>query len=460
MRIPKAAVREGRSAPWDAFCNSYFAATPVAVWLGARGLAGKTYMLAALAWAEAVTLHANVTILGGSADQSEKVLEYLGDFWRQPSAPADALSSDPSLRRHNLVWGNKIRALAASQKQARGGHPERLRLDEADEMDYGLFQAVLGQPMSRGDIESQTTISSTHHYADGTMTKVLALAQEKGWPVYQWGYDETLEPNGWLTRRLLERKRQELTAETWRIEVEMGEPSIEGRAIDTARVEEMFEGQGAGLDLAENEEREFEPPRRGATYATGADWGKERDMSEFCTLRTDVRPMRLVAYRYLRRRPYPEMVAKLDERLSRYPGEACHDYTGVGHVGDFLEHGEVEDVTMVGKVRDDLFRDYILAVERREIKAPRVKRLYNQHKFVRTIDLFPQRSAEPGVKRGHPPDGFVAMAMAHKAASIPQMRLLFAKDEGQRAREATAAGISRAAAFLGARNGDGHEEAR
>lgn len=426
MHIPRAAVKSGHRAPFEAFCDAYFARYPVTVWLGARGLAGKTFMLAVLGWVEAVTLRANVSILGGSADQSEKVLEYLTDFWMKPNAPTAALASEPVARRVRMVWGNKVRALTASQKQARGGHPERLRLDEADEMDWKLLTAVLGQPMSRNGVEAQTVISSTHHNPDGTMTQVLREAREKGWPVYQWGYQETIEPHGWLTRAQMERTRQQMTAETWRVEVELNEPSSEGRAIMTEKVEKMFSLDAVAVE--ENEEHEFEPPLPDvmvggvpvsqATYATGVDWGQTSHYSEFVTFRTDVRPKRLVAYRYLRRRPYPEMIAKLDERLARYPGECAHDYTGVGRVGEFLEH-QVEDVTLVGQKRSDLFRDYILAVEREEYVAPRVTRLYEQHRFVRTDDLY---------GNGHPPDGVVACAMANKAAGTAPLRVLGSTD--------------------------------
>jgi hypothetical protein len=442
--IPRRAVKSGHVSPFTAYADAYFAKHPVAVWLGARGLAGKTFMMAALGWVEAVTLRANVSILGGSADQSEKVLDYLTSFWYRPGAPLAALASEPSTRRVQLIWGNKIRALTASQKQARGGHPQRLRLDEADEMDWKLLQAVMGQPMAYGGIDSQTVISSTHHYPEGTMTKVLELAREKGWPVYQWGYPETLEPHGWLSRYQLERKRQELTAEMWRVEVEMGEPSTEGRAMMEEKVEAMFAGPEIAVD--ENEEREFELPLERGTYATGADWGQTTDYTEIATFRTDVRPFRLVAYRFMRRRPYPEMVAKLDERLARYPGEAAHDYTGVGRVGEFLQN-PVEDVTMVGRVRQDLFLNYILAVEREELRCPRIGRLYRQHKFCRAKDLYGHG------EDWHPPDGVVACAMAYKAGAALPIRVLFAESGQQRSRVETAEGLTRAAAFLRKGNG-------
>lgn len=447
LRVPHAAVRKGHAAPWDAFCCAYFANDPICIWLGARGLAGKTFTLALLGWVESVTLHASVNILGGSSNQSEKVLEYLKSFWEHPNAPRRALLTDPTQRRVKLRWGNMVSALTASQKQARGYHPQRLRLDEADEMDYALFNAVRGQPMEKAGVAAQTVISSTHHYPNGTMTKALKEAAERNWPIFRWGYDETLETNGgWLTQEQLNRSRATMSVETWRVEVELGEPSTEGRAIMTTKVEAMFMEPAIVCD--EGQEYEFEPPILNApqgkepSYVHGVDWGQSSDYTEQVVWRTDVTPMRLVAYCYMRRRPYPEMVGRLDARMLRYPGDGAHDYTGVGRVGEFLHNGSVEDVTMVGNVRRDLFRDYILTIERDAIRAPRITRLYEMHKYVRNVDLYTGYQAEDGIAKGHPPDGFVAMAMANKASALAPVRILFARSGAQKQLEHTKTAIA------------------
>ena len=62
----------------------------------------------------------------------------------------------------------------------------------------------------------------------------LRRAAEQGWPVYEWCYRETLEPHGWLTEDQVTRKRTEITAQMWRTEFDLQEPSAEGRAIDPA----------------------------------------------------------------------------------------------------------------------------------------------------------------------------------------------------------------------------------
>ncbi len=64
VRIPAKPCCEHHTTPWRAFADAYFARSPVAVWKGSRGLAGKTYLLGALAMMEAVTLGAEITVLG------------------------------------------------------------------------------------------------------------------------------------------------------------------------------------------------------------------------------------------------------------------------------------------------------------------------------------------------------------------------------------------------------------
>ena len=68
--------------------------------------------------------------------------------------------------------------------------------------------------------------------------------------------------------------------------------------------------------------------------------------------------------------------------------------------------GQLTDVTMVGRVRTDLFRHYIGAVERHEIVCPRIDVLYTEHKYCGEDDLF---------GNGHPPDSVVALALAYHA---------------------------------------------
>lgn len=398
-----------------------------------RGLGGKSYLLATLALTEAVTLKADVNVLGGSGEQSANVLKYSRLFWEHEGAPRQLLKSDIQ-RETRLAWGNVIKSLMASQTSVRGPHIPRLRLDEVDEMDLRIFDAAMGQPMSSDAVPAQTVISSTHHNADGTFTEIKRRIPEKGWPpVYEWCYKET--STGWLSPAEVEAKRQDVTAAQWAVEFDLQEPSPESRAILPEAVAAMFRadlGQYAG---GNGEYIEIEPPLTGClacglvaefgdecpkchsrdvepvAYATGADWARKVDHTVIPTARLDVHPARVVAFERCQRLPWPVMVGKFDARLARYGGRACHDATGLGDVVDgYLEH-EARGFIMVGRARSSLLSEYISAVERGEIESPDITFMRNEHKYASVDDVY---------RKGHLPDSISAMALLWRAAGRMQ----------------------------------------
>jgi hypothetical protein len=373
-------------------------------------------MLAALTAAESAKIGANVSLLGGSAEQAERVHEYLGHLWAHPGAPRELLLSEPTARRTRFTTGNYVRALAASQKSVRGLHPERLRFDEIDEANIGIVNAALGQTLARPGVPAQTVLSSTRQYSDGTMTEMMRRAATGGWPICTWCYRETCEPHGWLAAAEVERKRMEIPADMWEAEIENQEPHAGGRAIQPAAVDAMFD-PALGMHLGDNGEYlEFEKPVAGARYAHGADWAKAQNWTVITTIRYDVSPARVVAWERLGRMAWPTMTARLDSRVNRYGGQAAHDYTGMGTVITDMFTVPVEDVTLVGKTRAELFSDYVAAIEQGDMVSPRIEFAYREHKFCLHGDL------ASGKSRGHPPDSIVAGALAwHVVGNAPNL---------------------------------------
>jgi hypothetical protein len=203
VEIPRRKICEHHEAPFTAFADAYFARNTVTVWKASRGFGGKSMLLALLGLCESVFLGAKVNILGGSGEQSERVLNYINGeempeaFWNAPDAPKHLIvgGSDSEVADNargvtkkmiKLTNGGYLKALMASSRSVRGPHPQRLRLDEVDEMDLSIFDSALGQPMKRFGIEEQVVASSTHHYANGTMTEILKRSIEKGWKTYEW----------------------------------------------------------------------------------------------------------------------------------------------------------------------------------------------------------------------------------------------------------------------------------
>lgn|SRR5574341_53698 len=307
-----------------------------------------------------------------------------------------------------------------------------------DEMSLEVLDAALGQPMSRNGVISQIVQSSTHQYADGTMTKCLERAAQGGYPVYEWCYRETLVPHGWLLPEDLERKRLQMTSGSWNNEVELQEPNPESRAIQPAAVEKMFKRElgvfsGAMRELIEIEQprwkcakckKEYErkgecaddkTPLTAATYATGADWGKSVDWTIICTLRTDVRPMRVVAWMRMGREDWPVMIGEFNRRIMKYEGGAAHDATGLGNVVTDLLQSGVLNVVMVGRDRADLLTEYITAIERGEIESPHIEFAKNEHKQASRAAVYTQENIA-GTSRQHLPDSISAGALTYRAA--------------------------------------------
>lgn len=413
LRIPDTRVCPCHTTPFRAFADAYFARFGVTVWKASRGLGGKSFLLALLGHVEAVVLKADDTILGGSGEQATRVLEYL-----------QQLSGDEENTKRRTVYrgGGRVTALMASTKSARGPHPQRMRLDEVDEMELEILDAAMGQPMSSKTIKKQTVMSSTHHYADKTFTEVLRRAGEKGWPVYEWCYKETsAEPDGWLTQEEIESKRGEVTASMWAAEYDLQEPSPEGRAILPEAVDACFRDEFNGSLTAQEllgpmgYELIVEEPVAGATYATGADWAKKKDHTVIDTFRTDVRPMRRVAWARYQRMSWPMMIGKFDARVAKYPGPACHDATGLGDVVDDYQEADARGVILSGQIRADVFTKYIAAIEDKAIVSAKIKYCEGEHRYCTNDDLM-------GGVKGHPPDSFVAGAMAYRAAASKELQ--------------------------------------
>lgn len=409
ITIPRHSVCRDHTSPFHAFADAYFGRHPVTVWKASRGFGGKSTLMGLLCIVEAATLGAQVTVLGGSAAQSQRVHEVTHERWYYDLAPRALLDGEPTKFTTRLKNGAWIIALMASQKSVRGPHPQRLRLDEVDEMELELFEAAQGQPMDARGLLSQTVVSSTHQYPDGTMTELLKRANEKGWGVYEWCWREsmgTAEHPGWLSGEMVERKKLEVSTRMWEVEYDLQEPSFDGRAIDTQFVEAMFD-HDLGTFVGDLDERVvIEEPQQGASYVTGVDWAKEKDFTVIRTFRTDVSPWVEVAFLRTGRKPWTDMVNDLNARLETYGGICVHDATGIGNVVDDLieyDRKKVKAVVLRGRERETVFTEYIAGIEQYGIRCPRIQFPYSEHKYVTNKDLYGS---------GHPPDTFIAGALA------------------------------------------------
>jgi len=421
-------VDKGHVAPFDAFAESYFGEVENSLWLGSRGMSGKTFLSALLSITEQVTLGAEVSFLGGSLEQSTRGHEYTQMFWDKPGAPRHLLLGDPTARMTRLANGGIERVLAASSKSVRGGHPQRLRPDEVDEMDVEILDAAFGQPLSKNGIRSQITMTSTHHYPNGAVTEILRRIESGDFDcvVRRWCYKENMRRQlpdgtwiGWLDADEINRAKRRVTKRMFEIEYDLMEPSIEGRAIDGDALRRMWDKEYGTYEGRDGEYIEipccsrynaYFGPCKTHAYATGIDWG-QNDWTVLVTYRVDTEPMWLVGWQRMRKQPWPTMIRVAKARLNRFPGQACHDATGMG--GNILRDLlgiKAEPITLQGNLRAAIFNNYIVSVENNEMVGAHVESAWYDHYYVTRDDLFNHS------KQSHPPDSIVAGALSRWAA--------------------------------------------
>lgn len=416
VRIPQHSVCDGHVAPMDWFGDAFFRRTPSAISKGSRGLSGKSYAMSALGLTTAVVLGGDVNLLGGSFEQSVNIHKHMRSMWSYPGSPDYMLKLDGATE-VKLTNGSIIRPLTASQKTVRGPHPATLLLDELDEMDHEIYQSALGQPMNQVNhlgvtIPPVIAGTSTLQYGDGTFVKILKDLEEKGIPAYEWCYHESANPiDGWLSQEQIEHKRSTVSAERWRVEYELGEPSIGNRAIDSSAVERMFgkkpDPEKRIAYKKDYEEWQFEDHKMVEDYVIAADWARSQDYTVITVWRVTDLPMELVYYVRMNHLPWPVMIKKFNDLQKTYRAEGIHDATGLGDVvASLIEDTNTWDFKMTGAQRDDMLSEYVAAVERGKLSSPRIESFFKANLYCSVEDLF-SRS-----KEYHLPDEVCSAALA------------------------------------------------
>lgn len=418
VTIPRHKVCPEHNAPFEAFSTAFFAREPQILIHGSRGLAGKSVLMSTLGQTCAAVWGSDCNILGGSMSQSENVLQSMLRNWEFEDSPKYMLVAD-NKSEHLLSNKARIRPLTASQKTVRGPHPARLLLDEIDEMDEMIFQAALGQPMPQKNwmgvpIPAQTTMASTWQYPDGVMTKQMQRFREESLPIMTWCFRESANPiDGWLSTEFIEQKKREIPKEMWRVEYELGEPSIGNRAIDHEAVERMFDVNAPKplRDGKEFQEYAILPYSVTRDYVVSADWAKEQDWTVIGVWDVTELPIRLAYYIRMKRRPYPFMVGHFNTLQKRYHADAIHDATGIGNVIADLMDSRVRNFLMTGAQRDNMLTEFVSAVENDRVRASRIDSFYIATKYLSVDQLYSKS------KEFHLPDEICSAALAWKMVS-------------------------------------------
>ena len=194
----------------------------------------------------------------------------------------------------------------------------------------------------------------------------------------------------------------------WATEYELQEPPTEGRAIDLAAVERMFDAtRGAHISPGELEHswrgqpgppaEQAWPDPAGAWYCTDIDWAQKRDSTVAAVVRCETTPLQLVAVYRTQRRSWPMMAAPVGALLDAFPGPAAHDElappTTSSRVSRWSGVSGPCSGTTLGPSNGT--RSSVLGSTRA-----------TEHKYCGEDDLFGS---------GHPPDTVVALALAYHA---------------------------------------------
>jgi hypothetical protein len=419
ITIPRHKVCSDHDAPFDAFAEAYFRRRSSILIHGSRGLSGKSRLMSILGLTVASVLGSDVNIVGGSLNQSINIHNTIRNAWENDQAPRYLVKEETATR---IKLNNKaiIMPLTASQKSVRGPHPPSLLLDEIDEMELAIFDASLGQPMPqenwKGDIiRPMTVMTSTWQYPDKTFAEVQQRFIDNEEHIYRWCYKDTSNPiDGWLDQETIDQKKLEIPAEMWRVEYDLGEPSIGNRAIDSDAVERMFSLPEATLRQSVAKEKQvyrFEDPRTDREYVIGADWAQSQDWTVITVADVTYLPATVVHWTRMRRHPYPVMIGAFNSLMKEYNAEGIHDATGLGAVvADYIDR-RARGFLMTGEKRDNMLSEYISAIESDKWRAPRVPVFYKNHLYASVEQIYARG------KEYHLPDEICSMALCWRLVS-------------------------------------------
>jgi hypothetical protein len=260
---------------------------------GPRG-GGKSKLLGALGFVKWFLQMRNIIDMGGSLEQAKGVYNYFTGHIYSSEAITSALPAEPTMLRTKTDKGNYFRAVAASQKQVRGPHPDAFFADEACEIKDDLLLSAM--PMVDSSATPLVVMTSTFHKIFGLFQETWDRAEELGWTRLSWDAfdvvvsfdpaiwdDEKLnreipdladlrkraagrngDPEGWIPiANVIQAWREKPSTDYFDVEYMGSRPSAEGMVNDPEDVD-------ACVSAYDEAEHAYVP---GAEVAGGLDWG-------------------------------------------------------------------------------------------------------------------------------------------------------------------------------------------
>jgi len=192
VTIPDIAICPDHQAPFSFVADIFLGRVVDAVVWSCRS-GGKSFNAALLMFLDSqFRPRCDTRVLAGSYYQGTQVYQATLDFWDQPGW-AQFLLSEPTKSETLLKNGSGYEVLTASQRSVRGPHPQRLKMDEIDELARDLYDAALSQPQTRHGILASVIMTSTMHRHFGLMQEVIENQHQMGLTLYRWCFLEVIE---------------------------------------------------------------------------------------------------------------------------------------------------------------------------------------------------------------------------------------------------------------------------
>ncbi|CAN5759230.1 hypothetical protein BH11PLA1_BH11PLA1_21510 [soil metagenome] len=195
---PRTALLATSAAPFDYLVHTFFegrrfegdtptderAPEDIAVWASRGG--GKTFLGAVATMLDLVFKPGiEVRILGGSLEQSQRMLEHLRRLFEHPELAPALARNGLTDRRIRLVNRSRAEVLAQSQASVRGTRVQKVRCDEAELFSRDVWEAAQlttrslklpgpWGPTVRGSVEALSTM----HQPMGLMWEIVSGASE------------------------------------------------------------------------------------------------------------------------------------------------------------------------------------------------------------------------------------------------------------------------------------------
>ena len=195
--VPNVRMCDDHATPmdylWYAFNADFTAGASngdAVVWANRSG--GKTHLAAVATLLDCVFKpQCAVRILGGSAQQSAGMYEYLADFVHRGFE--QLLDGPFKKERCRFINGASVEIMTQSSRNVRGRHIHKLRCDEVELFDEHVFSAAKFITQSTDGLTAAMETASTMHRPYGLMQKIIAKARENHIPTFKWCMFEVIE---------------------------------------------------------------------------------------------------------------------------------------------------------------------------------------------------------------------------------------------------------------------------